>query len=98
VLTLHHSSEWIKRNRSKLPEISRNLGVDPEVWDYATCLKPDSSARDEDKGLSDNAFGNLVPCHAPWLSLETDIGGGRRSCRTAVGTMGLTFTGYGALL
>lgn len=36
VLTLHRSSEWINQNRAKLPEISSKLGVNPEVWDYAT--------------------------------------------------------------
>jgi hypothetical protein len=56
-----------------------------DLDDIAPCdlggegLKPDSRDGSGGKSLSDDALGDVMPCHLPWLPLETDLGGGRKS-------------------
>jgi hypothetical protein len=75
------------------PKQSNDLDVVAPAGLVAEGLKPDSGAGSGGEGLSDDALGTLVQGHTVRLPLKTDLGVPEEVCLTAVGAIGLSFTG-----
>jgi hypothetical protein len=83
--TTGHTRRWrevilgVGQSRGLGPKGRDDLDVSAPAGLVAEGLKPASSAGGRGKGLSDDALGTLVPCHAPWLPLKADLWGAQRS-------------------